>query len=73
VEKKGGSCSGISIKKEMKEINRLKEKIALFQKNLSDYKSKNYDEYSARADFIDSLFSAFCFLVLRKDNYGSKF
>ena len=40
-------------------IQKLKEKIKLFQKNLADYKNKNYDEYSTRADFIDFVFSAF--------------
>jgi len=39
-------------------IEILKEKIELFKSNLSDYKSKSYDEYSTRADFIDSFFAA---------------
>jgi type I restriction-modification system DNA methylase subunit len=39
-------------------IEQLKEKIELFRKNIKDYKSKNYDEYNTRADFIDVLFSA---------------
>lgn len=39
-------------------IEKLKEKIELFRNNLSDYKDKSYDEYSTRADFIDSLFAA---------------
>jgi len=39
-------------------IEQLKEKIELFRKNIKDYKSKDYDEYNTRADFIDVLFSA---------------
>jgi len=39
-------------------IEQLKEKIELFRKNLKDYKSKNYDEYNTRADFIDVMFSS---------------
>jgi type I restriction-modification system DNA methylase subunit len=39
-------------------IEELKEKIELFRKNLKDYKSKNYDEYNTRADFIDVMFSS---------------
>lgn len=39
-------------------VEQLKEKIELFRKNIRDYKSKNYDEYKTRADFIDVLFSS---------------
>ncbi len=39
-------------------IEQLKEKIELFRKNIKDYKSKNYDEYNTRADFIDVLFAS---------------
>ena len=39
-------------------IEQLKDKIELFRKNLKDYKSKNYDEYNTRADFIDVMFSS---------------
>ncbi|MDA3940102.1 MAG: hypothetical protein PF693_12495 [Spirochaetia bacterium] len=41
------------------EIEHLKEKIEQFTNNIKDYKSKLYDEYNTRADFIDILFSAF--------------
>ncbi len=40
------------------EIEHLKEKIEQFKNNIKDYKSKLYDEYNTRADFIDVLFSA---------------
>jgi type I restriction-modification system DNA methylase subunit len=39
-------------------IEQLKEKIELFSKNIKDYKSKSYDEYNTRADFIDVMFSS---------------
>ncbi|HPB82921.1 MAG TPA: hypothetical protein PK200_12860, partial [Spirochaetota bacterium] len=38
--------------------DQLKERIELFRKNLKDYKSKNYDEYKTRADFIDVMFAS---------------
>ncbi|HPJ37198.1 MAG TPA: type I restriction endonuclease, partial [Spirochaetota bacterium] len=38
--------------------DQLMERIALFRKNLKDYKSKNYDEYKTRADFIDVMFAS---------------
>ncbi len=41
-----------------KEIELLREKIELFTNNINDYKSKLYDEYNTRADFIDVNFSA---------------
>ena len=48
-------------------IEQLKEKIELFRKNIKDYKSKDYDEYNTRADFIDVLFS-----VLKKETTARK-
>ncbi|HPS87695.1 MAG TPA: TaqI-like C-terminal specificity domain-containing protein [Spirochaetota bacterium] len=39
-------------------IEQLKDRIELFRKNFKDYKSKNYDEYNTRADFIDVMFSS---------------
>ena len=38
--------------------DQLMERIELFRKNLKDYKSKNYDEYKTRADFIDVMFAS---------------
>ncbi len=54
-------------------IEVLKEKIGLFKNNLSDYKSKSYDEYSTRADFIDSLFAALGWDMYNKEGVIEQF